>query len=200
MNPCTISGKIFHQVLVLIFSFTLLTLVTFSGQTKPSKVFASSKILRCYDFCGFPHSLIHFISCFYWQLSRTTEPKYHRPGCAVPKRLVPHQVRLPFSLWIESLPLPVFHFGGLFWARSMERTLGAPSPGQPSWRVLPCALQCSHVKTVLKPDLAGGETYISLNDTLGFVKYLLCAWHCMAVIAFIFSHKLSYLLFSPFSR
>lgn len=102
--------------------------VTFSGQTKPSKAFSSSKILRCYHFYGFPHSLIHFISCFYWQLSRTTEPKYHRPGCAVPKRLVPHQVRLPFSLRIGSLPLPVFHVGGLFWARSVREDPGSTKP------------------------------------------------------------------------
>lgn len=148
------------------------------------------------SFLWFP-SLINCINCFYWQLSRTTEPKYHRPGCAVPKRLVPPHVRLPFSLRIGSLSLPVFHFEGLFWARGVEST----KPRTAIMAFLPCALLCSHVQTALKPDLvAGRENYISLHDSQRFVKYLLYAWHFMAVIAFIFIHKLSCVLFVPLSR
>lgn len=148
------------------------------------------------SFLWFP-SLINCINCFYWQLSRTTEPKDHRPGCAVPKRLMPPHVQLPFSLRIGSL-LPMSstlraYFGPEAWR--------APSPGQPSWHFFPCALLCSHVQTALKPDLvAGRENYISLNDTQRFVKYLLYTWHFMAVIAFIFIHKLSCVLFFPLSR
>lgn len=198
MKPCAVSGKILHQVLVFVVScVTLLFRCQLPSLVRPnpSKVFSSFKILRCYHFYGFPHSLTA-LTAF---IDSWAGPLNQNIGQAV-------QSQKDWCHFTSGYPsaskLGPYHFlSSTLMAYFGPEAWRAPSPGQPSWHFLPCALLGSHVQTALKPDLvAGRENYISLNDTQRFVKYLLCAWHFMAVIAFIFIHKLSCILFFPLSR
>lgn len=139
MKPCAVSGKILHQVLVFVVScVTLLFRCQLPSLVRPnpSKVFSSFKILRCYHFYGFPHSLTAltaFIDSWAGPLNQNTigqAVQSQKDWCHLMSGYPSASELGPYHFLSSTLRA---YFGPEAWR--------APSPGQPSWpsSPVPCS-------------------------------------------------------------